>query len=107
MIWNTTSSICQHYQVQSSSKLLYIYATHSAVSEAIVVEKEINQKDKIVKQQILVYFVSEALMGSNKFNSKMEKIYYVVIMSSWKLRHYFEAQNQGPNQSATEWYFRQ
>jgi hypothetical protein len=67
---------------------LYIYATHSAVSEAIVVEKEINQKDKIVKQQILVYFVSEALMGSNKFNSKMEKIYYVVIMSSWKLRHY-------------------
>jgi hypothetical protein len=30
-------------------------------------------------------------MGSKKFYSKMEKICYVVTMSSWKLRHYFEA----------------
>jgi hypothetical protein len=64
---------------------------HSAVSGALVLEKEINHKDKIAKQQFPVYFVSKVLTGSNKFYSKMEKICYVVIMSSWKLRHYFEA----------------
>jgi hypothetical protein len=30
-------------------------------------------------------------MGSKKFYSKMEKICYAVILSSRKLRHYFEA----------------
>jgi hypothetical protein len=38
-----------------------------------------------------VYFVLEVLTGSKKFYSKMEKICYAVIMSSRKLRHYFEA----------------
>jgi hypothetical protein len=33
----------------------------------------------------------EVLTGSKKFYSKMEKICYAVIMSSRKLRHYFEA----------------
>jgi hypothetical protein len=35
--------------------------------------------------------VLEVLTGSKKFYSKMEKICYAVIMSSRKLRHYFEA----------------
>jgi hypothetical protein len=42
------------------------------------------------KQQFLVYFTSEVLTGSKRFYSKMEKIYYAVIMSAHKLRHYFE-----------------
>jgi hypothetical protein len=32
----------------------------------------------------------EVLTGSNRFCSEVEKIYYAVIMSARKLRHYFE-----------------
>jgi hypothetical protein len=70
---------------------LYVSATHSAISRAVVTEKEIMQNGKIAKQQFLVYFILEVLTGSNKFYSKMEKICYVVIMSARKLQHYFEA----------------
>jgi hypothetical protein len=60
------------------------------VSGAFVVEKEIKHKDKAVKQQFPVYFVSEVLTGYKKFYSKMEKICYAVIISSRKLRHYLK-----------------
>jgi DNA polymerase II small subunit/DNA polymerase delta subunit B len=64
---------------------------HWAVSRALVVEKEIKKNNKTTKQQITMYFVSEVLTGSKKFYFEMEKICYAVIMSSQKLRHYFEA----------------
>jgi hypothetical protein len=64
---------------------------HSALSGALVVEKEIMKDGKITKQQFSRYFVSEVLIGSKKYYSEIEKICYVVIMSSRKLRHYFEA----------------
>jgi hypothetical protein len=64
---------------------LYVSTTHSAVSRALVVEKEIKNKDKTVKRQFPVYFVLEVPTGSKKFYSEMEKICYVVIMSSRKL----------------------
>jgi hypothetical protein len=57
----------------------------------LVIEKEITRDGKNVKQQFLVYFMSEVLTGSKKYYSKMEKICYAVIISSRKLRHYFEA----------------
>jgi hypothetical protein len=38
-----------------------------------------------------IYFVSEALSGSKKYYSEMEKICYAMVMSVRKLRHYFEA----------------
>jgi hypothetical protein len=38
-----------------------------------------------------VYFVSGVFTRSKKYYSKMEKIYYTVIMSVRKLQHYFEA----------------
>jgi hypothetical protein len=60
---------------QKDTLLLYISASHSAVSAALVP----------------VYFVSAALSGSKLFYSKLEKIAYAVIMSSRKLRHCFEA----------------
>jgi hypothetical protein len=67
--------------------LLYIAASHSAVSAALVQEKERDDK----AQQCPVYFVSEVLTSS-KFNmTELEKISYAVIMASRKLRHYFEA----------------
>jgi hypothetical protein len=64
---------------------LYVSTTHSVVSRALVVEKEIKNKDKTVKRQFPVYFVLEVPTGSKKFYSEMEKICYVVIMSSRKL----------------------
>jgi hypothetical protein len=47
--------------------------------------------DKTVKQQFLMYFMSEVLTGSKKYYSEMEKICYAIIMSARKLRHYLEA----------------
>jgi hypothetical protein len=46
----------------------------SAVSGALVVEKETTHNDKIAKQQFSVYFVMEVLTASKKFYFEMEKI---------------------------------
>ena len=67
--------------------LLYIAASYSAVSAALVLERETEGK----KKQLPVYFVSEALVGSKLPYSELEKIAYAVVMSARKLRHYFEA----------------
>jgi hypothetical protein len=67
--------------------LLYVAASHSAVSAALVQEK----LDGQVKKQALVYFVSEVLSLSNKNYTELEKVLYVVLMASRKLRHYFQA----------------
>jgi hypothetical protein len=76
---------------QGQPLILYVSATHSAVSQALAVEKEITRDGKNVKQQFPVYFILEVLTGSKKYYSKMEKICYAVIMSARKLWHYFEA----------------
>jgi hypothetical protein len=75
---------------------------HSTVSGTLEIENEIMQNGKTAKQQLLVYFISEVLTGSKRFYSEMEKICYAEIMSACKLRHYFEAHNQDPNQSTAE-----
>lgn len=66
--------------------LLYISASQTAVSAALVLERTVEGRHK----QLPVYFVSEALSGSKLFYSDLEKITYAVIMSARKLRHYFE-----------------
>jgi hypothetical protein len=71
--------------------ILYVLATHLAVSGAQVVEKEIVHKDKTSRQQFPVYFILKVLTGSKKFNLEMEEICSAVIMSARKLRHYFKA----------------
>jgi hypothetical protein len=75
---------------QGQPLILYVSATHSVVSEALVIEKETMQNGKTTKQQFQVYFISKVLTGSKKFYSEM-KICYVVIMSARKLWHYFDA----------------
>jgi hypothetical protein len=65
--------------------LLYLSASNSAVSVVLVQEKEEGNL-----KQILVYFASETLSGSKLFYSELEKIVYVVMMTTRKLRHYFE-----------------
>jgi ribonuclease HI len=67
--------------------LLYVAASHSAVSAVLVQEKQ----DSQVKRQDLVYFVSEVLSLSKKNYTELEKVLYVVLMASRKLRHYFQA----------------
>jgi hypothetical protein len=67
--------------------LLYIVASHCTVSATLVQEQD---KDGI-KQQCLVYYVSEVLTTSKCNMTKLEKISYAVVMASRKLRHYFEA----------------
>jgi ribonuclease HI len=69
--------------------LLYVAASHSAVNAALVQEKQDGQ----VKKQAPVYFVSEVLRFSKKNYTELEKVLYVVLMASRKLRHYFQAYN--------------
>jgi hypothetical protein len=47
-----------------------------------VVEKGIVSNGKEMKQQFLVYFVSEVLTGSERFCSEMENICYAILMSA-------------------------
>jgi ribonuclease HI len=67
--------------------LLYVAASHSAVSAALVQEKLEGQ----IKKQALVYFVSEVLRLSKKNYTELEKVLYAVLMASRKLRHYFQS----------------
>jgi hypothetical protein len=57
------------------------------VSAALVQEKLEGQ----TKKQAPVYFVSEVLSLSKKNYTELEKVLYVVLMASTKLRHYFQA----------------
>jgi hypothetical protein len=67
--------------------LLYVAASHSAVSAALVQEKMEGQ----LKKKAPVYIVSEVLSLSKKNYTESEKVLYVVLMASRKLRHYFQA----------------
>jgi hypothetical protein len=67
--------------------LLYVAASHSAVSAALVQEKVDDQ----VKKQAPVYFVSKVLSPSKKNYTELENVLYAVLMASRKLRHYFQA----------------
>jgi ribonuclease HI len=67
--------------------LLFVAASHSAVSAALEQEKLEGQ----TKKQAPIYFVSKVLSLSKKNYTELEKVLYVVLMASRKLRHYFQA----------------
>jgi hypothetical protein len=67
--------------------LLYVAASHTAVSAAMVQEKQGEQ----TKKQVPVYFVSEVLSPSKRNYTKLEKVLYAILMASRKLRHYFQS----------------
>jgi hypothetical protein len=67
--------------------LLYVAASHAAVSAALVQENQDGQ----ARKQVSVYFVSEVLSASKKNYTELEKILYAVLMASRNLQYYFQA----------------
>jgi hypothetical protein len=61
--------------------LLYVAASHSAVSAALVQERQDDQ----AKKQFSVYFIFEVLSPSKRNYTKLQKVLYVVLMASRKL----------------------
>jgi hypothetical protein len=57
--------------------LLYVAASHAAVSAALVQEKQDGQ----AKKQVLVYFVSKVLSPSKRNYTELEKVLYAVLMA--------------------------
>jgi hypothetical protein len=68
--------------------LLYLAATTHLVSSAIVVEWQ--EDDHAYPVQRLVYFVSEVLSESKARYQPVQKLLHVVLITSRKLRHYFQ-----------------
>ena len=67
--------------------LLYFATSPTAVSAVLIETKEHENKMK----QFPIYFVSEALSGAKLNYTKLEKIAYIVVMASRKLKRYFQA----------------
>ena len=67
--------------------LLYIAASDHAISGVLVQEKE--EESKVIQQP--VYYISKALLGAKLNYIEIEKIAYVVLTASRKLKHYFQA----------------
>jgi hypothetical protein len=67
--------------------LLYVAASHAAISAALVQEKQEGQ----ARKQVPIYFVSEVVSASKKNYTVFKKVLYAVLMASRKLRHYFQA----------------
>jgi hypothetical protein len=68
--------------------LLYLVATTHVVSTAIVVERQ--EDGHAYPVQRPVYFVSEVLSESKERYRSVHKLMYAVLISSRKLRHYFQ-----------------
>src|SRR6266498_2818768 len=68
--------------------LLYIAATSHVVNTAIVVERQ--EEGHIQKVQRPVYFVSEVLSKSKIRYPQVQKIIYAMLITAWKLVHYFQ-----------------
>jgi len=66
--------------------LLYVVASDHAVSGVLVQEKE--QESKDIQQPI--YYILEALLGAKLNYTEIEKMAYAVLISSRKLKHYFQ-----------------
>jgi hypothetical protein len=69
--------------------MLYIAATSMVVSTAIVVERE--EEGRVYKVQRLVYYISEVLSDSKIWYPHVQKLLYALLITSRKLRHYFES----------------
>jgi hypothetical protein len=69
--------------------MLYISATSTVVSTTIVVERE--EEGHVYKVQRPVYYISEVLTDSKIWYPHVQKQLYALLITSRKLRHYFES----------------
>jgi hypothetical protein len=69
-------------------KMLYISATSTMVSAAIVVERE--EEGYVYKVQQPIYYISEVLIDSKIWYPHVQKLLYALLITSRKLQHYFE-----------------
>jgi hypothetical protein len=69
--------------------MLYIAVTFTVVSAAIVVERE--EEGHVYKVQQPVYYISEVLSDSKIRYLHVQKLLYALLITSRKLRHYFES----------------
>jgi hypothetical protein len=68
--------------------MLYIAATSTVVSAAIMLERE--EEGHVYKVQWLIYNVSEVLIDSKKQYPYVQKLLYALLITSHKLRCYFK-----------------
>jgi hypothetical protein len=68
--------------------LLYISCTTHVVSTTLVVERA--DEGHAYPVQHLVYFIREVLGPSKKKYLQVQKLLYIVLLTSRKLRHYFD-----------------
>jgi hypothetical protein len=69
--------------------MLYVAATSMVVSAAIIMERE--EEGHVYKVQRPVYYISEVLLDSKIRYPHVQKLLYALLITSRKLRHYFES----------------
>jgi hypothetical protein len=75
--------------IPKETLLLYISTTTNVVNTVLVAERE--EEGQAYPVQRLVYYVSEVLADAKTCYTQPQKMLYVLLITSRKLRHYFQA----------------
>jgi hypothetical protein len=69
--------------------MLYIAATSMVVNATIIVERE--EEGRMYNVQRSIYYICEVLSDSKIWYPHVHKLFYTLLITSYKLRHYFES----------------
>jgi hypothetical protein len=75
--------------IPKETLLLYISATINVVSTVLVAERE--EEGQAYPVQRPVYYISEVLADAKTRYTQPKKLLYAILITSRKLRHYFQA----------------